>query len=154
MSNAVERTLLIVKPDGVQRGLIGEIIGRVEKRGFKVVGLKMMRVDEALANRHYGEHVGKPFFKSLVDFIVAAPVVAFAVQGVNVVKLMRNMIGALNPEDAAPGSIRGDLALSKSFNVIHGSDSPENGAREVALFFGDDEIFNYERDIDNWLKSE
>lgn len=154
MSDSVERTLVIVKPDGVQRGLIGEIVGRFEKRGFKIVGLKMMQVDDKLAHEHYRDHVGKPFFAPLVDFIISSPVVVLAVQGKDVVRLVRNMMGALKPEEAAPGSIRGDLAMSKSYNVIHGSDSPENGAREVSLFFSENELFDYPRDIDNWLKNE
>jgi nucleoside-diphosphate kinase len=149
-----ERTLLIVKPDGVQRGLIGEVIRRVEQRGLKIVGLKMMWVDEALANEHYRDHVGKPFFPPLVQFITSSPVVVVAVQGTDVVRLARNMMGALKPEEAAAGTIRGDLALSKSYNIVHGSDSPENGAREVGLFFKDNELFDYPREIDNWLKVE
>lgn len=155
MTNAdnKERTLVIVKPDGVQRGLIGQIVSRFEARGFKVVGLKMMHIDASLASKHYCEHVGKPFYDGLVEFITKSPVVVMAIQGKDVVKLVRNMMGALKPEEAASGTIRGDFALSKSFNVIHGSDSPENGCREVGLFFTDSELFDYERDMDNWLKA-
>ena len=156
MSNDLdrERTLVLVKPDGVQRGYIGEIISRFERRGFKIVGLKMMTISDELAGEHYGDHRVKPFFKPLVEFIMSSPVVAMAVQGRNVVKLVRHMMGALEPEEAAPGTIRGDLSRSKSYNVVHGSDCPENGKREVALFFNDDEIFDYQRDIGNWLKYE
>ncbi len=147
-----ERTLIIVKPDGVQRGLIGEVVSRFEKRGFKIAGLKMMQISRELAERHYEAHVGKPFFDSLVEFMTSSPVVVLAVQGRDAVKLARNMMGALDPRESAPGSIRGDLAISKRFNVIHGSDSPENGAREVSLFFAPEEIFDYPRDMENWLK--
>ena len=147
-----ERTLIIIKPDGVQRGLVGEIISRIERRGFKIVGMKLIRIDDGLAGRHYEVHKGKPFYDSLISFITSSPVMVMAVQGRDVVRLMRNMMGALNPEDAAPGSIRGDLALSKSYNVIHGSDSAENGAREVGLFFEPDELHDYPRDVENWLK--
>jgi len=147
-----ERTLVIVKPDGVQRGYIGEVLRRFEKRGLKIVGLKMIKVDKELAMKHYGEHAGKPFFEGLVDFITVSPVVVVAVQGRNVVKLVRKMMGALKPEEADAGSIRGDLGLSKSYNVVHGSDSVENGKREVDLFFREEEIFDYPRDIENWLR--
>lgn len=154
MGNAadMERTLILVKPDGVQRGLIGEVISRFEKRGFKIVGLKMMHVTRELAEKHYEVHKGKPFYDSLVDFIIQAPLVAMAVQGRNVVPVSRAMIGALNPEDATSGSIRGDYAMSKAYNVIHGSDSPDNGDRETKLFFKADEMFDYPREIENWMK--
>ena len=154
MDSDKERTLIIVKPDGVQRGLVGEIISRFERRGFKIVGMKLMRIDPELAARHYGEHHDKPFYGPLVSFITSSPVVVMALQGRDVVRLARNMMGALNPEDAAPGSIRGDLALSKRYNVIHGSDSPESAAREVALFFKPEELLDYPRDMENWLKHE
>lgn len=149
-----ERTLLLVKPDGVQRGLIGEIVSRFEKRGFKIVGLKMMLVSRELAEKHYEVHKERPFYGSLVDFIIQSPLVAIAVQGRDIVEISRKMIGALNPVDSAPGTIRGDLAVSKAYNVIHGSDSPENGVRETNLFFGENEMFDYSRDIENWMKHE
>lgn len=154
MGNTVdkERTLILVKPDGVQRGLIGEVVSRFEKRGFKIVGLKMMHVPREMAEKHYEVHKGKPFYDSLVNFIIQAPLVAIAIQGRNIVAVSRAMIGALNPVDATPGSIRGDLAISKAYNVIHGSDSPENGERETNLFFKADEMFDYTRDIENWMK--
>jgi nucleoside-diphosphate kinase len=149
-----ERTLAIVKPDGVQRGLVGEIISRFERRGFKIVGLKLMRITPELAAKHYEAHQGKPFYEPLIAFMMSGPVVVMALQGRDVVRLVRNMMGALNPEDAAPGSIRGDLAVSKRYNVIHGSDSPESGAREVGTFFSPAEILDYNRDMENWLKHE
>ncbi|MFA6448648.1 MAG: nucleoside-diphosphate kinase [bacterium] len=154
MDQDKERTLVIVKPDGVQRGLVGEIISRFERRGFKIVGLKLMRITPELAAKHYEAHQGKPFYEPLVAFMTNGPAVMIALQGRDVVRLVRNMMGALNPEDAAPGSIRGDLAISKRYNVIHGSDSPESGAREVGLFFSADEILDYSRDMENWLKHE
>ena len=149
-----ERTLVIVKPDGVQRGLTGGIISRFEQRGFKIAGLKLMRITPELAAKHYEAHQGKPFYEPLVAFMTSGPVVAIALQGRDSVRLVRNMMGALNPEDAAPGSIRGDLAISKRYNVIHGSDSPESGEREVALFFSPEEILDYPRDMENWLRHE
>ena len=152
MDRDKERTLIIVKPDGVQRGLTGEIISRFERRGFKIVGLKLMQVGRELAARHYEAHAGKPFYEPLIEFITCSPVVALALQGRDAVRLARNMMGALNPEDAAAGTIRGDLAISKQYNVVHGSDSPENGEREISLFFTTDEILDYPRDMENWLK--
>jgi nucleoside-diphosphate kinase len=149
-----ERTLVIIKPDGVQRGLVGEIISRFERRGFKIVGLKFMQITPELAAKHYEAHIGKPFYEPLVAFMTSGPVAVIALQGRDSVRLVRNMMGALNPEDAAPGSIRGDLTMSKRYNVIHGSDSPEAGAREVALFFKQDEILDYQRDMENWLRHE
>ena len=149
-----ERTLIIVKPDGVQRGLIGEVVSRFEKRGFKIAGLKMMQISRELAERHYEAHVGKPFYEPLAKFMTSSPVVAVAAQGRGAVRLVRNMMGALSPEESAAGTIRGDFAVSKRYNVVHGSDSPESGEREVSLFFSPDEIFDYDRDIDNWLRQE
>ncbi len=149
-----ERTLVLVKPDGVQRGLVGEIISRFERRGLKIVGLKLIKIDDTLAGKHYEAHQGKPFYEPLIKFITCSPVVAIALQGRDAARLVRNMMGALNPEEAAPGSIRGDLAISKRYNVIHGSDSAESGAREVGLFFALGEIHDYPRDMENWLKHE
>lgn len=154
MAENKEKTLLIIKPDGVQRGLVGEVLHRIERRGLRVAGLKMMRIGTELAHKHYQDHVGKPFFEPLVAFMTSSPVVVAAVEGRNAVKLLRNMMGALKPEEAAAGTMRGDLTISKSYNVVHGSDSPENGAREVALFFRDDELFDYSRNIECWLKEE
>lgn len=134
----MERTFIAIKPDGVQRNLIGEVIGRFERKGFKLVGLKMMQVTRDLAEKHYGEHKGKPFFDGLVSYITSGPIVAMAWEGKNVVASARLMIGATKPQEAAPGTIRGDLAVDIGRNVVHGSDSPASAERELALFFGGD----------------
>lgn len=147
----MERTLVLVKPDAVQRGLAGEIIGRLERRGLKLAGMKLMQVTPELARRHYGAHVGKPFFEGLVKFITSSPLVAIAVEGENAVDVVRTTMGATNPADAAPGTIRGDLGLTIGANLIHGSDSADSAASELALFFGDGEVVDYERDIDRWV---
>ena len=131
----MERTLVLVKPDGVQRGLIGEIIGRLEQRGLKLVGMKLMQVDDALARQHYGEHVDRPFFGGLVDFITSSPVVAMAWEADNAVEAVRSTMGQTNPTSSPPGTIRGDLALDIGRNLVHGSDSPESAERELDLFF-------------------
>lgn len=131
----MERTLIVVKPDGVQRGLSGEIIARFEKRGFTLTALKMMTVSPDLAREHYAEHSAKPFFPGLVEFITATPVVAMVLEGQNAIALSRQMIGATDPLQVAPGTIRGDLTLDKQANLIHGSDSPEAAARELKLWF-------------------
>jgi nucleoside-diphosphate kinase len=146
----VERTLVLVKPDGVQRGLVGDVIGRLERRGLHLVGLKLMRIDEALASRHYAEHVGKPFYPGLVRFITSAPVVAMAWEGPGAVALVRSTMGATNPATSAPGTIRGDLAVSIGTNVVHGSDSPERAAVEIDLFFGADELVTWESAVAEW----
>lgn len=130
-----QRTLVLVKPDGVSRGLVGEVIGRIEAKGFTLVALELRTLDRATAEKHYGEHVDKPFFKDLVDFIVGGPLVAAVIEGTDAVASWRTMMGATNPASAAPGTIRGDLATDLQFNVAHGSDSPESAAREIALFF-------------------
>ena len=147
----MERTLVLIKPDAVQRGLIGEITSRLENKGLKISGMKLMKVSEELAGRHYGEHVGKPFFDALVNFITSSPIVALAVDGDNAVAVVRNVMGATNPQDAANGSIRGDLGLSIGMNLIHGSDSPSSSERELALFFDESELLDYDRDVDNWI---
>ncbi len=146
-----ERTLVLVKPDGVQRGLVGEVIGRLERRGLKPVGLKLMRIDEGLAGRHYGEHREKPFFPGLVDFITSSPVVAMVWEGPAAVGMVRAMMGPTNPASAPPGTIRGDLAVDLGMNVIHGSDSPERAAEEVALFFEPSELVDWERTQSRWV---
>lgn len=138
---AQERTLILVKPDGVQRGLVGEILGRFERKGLKVRGLKMLRFDDALAERHYAEHVEKPFFPELKSFITSGPVVAIALEGDGAVGLCRLMVGATKFTEAAAGTIRGDYAFSMTENLVHGSDSPDSGERELAVFFGDGELF-------------
>ena len=148
----MEQTLVLVKPDGVQRGLIGEVISRLEQRGLKLVGLKLMQVDDALARQHYGEHVDLPLFGGLVDFITSAPVVAMAWEADNVVDAVRNTMGQTNPTSSAPGTIRGDLGLDIGRNLVHGSDSPESAQRELSLFFSKGELLDYTRAIDLWIK--
>jgi len=147
----VERTFIIVKPDAVQRGLIGEIIRRFEQRGLRVVGMKFMQVDRALAEQHYAIHREKPFFKGLVEYITSAPVVALVLEGTNAVAAARNTIGATKPSEAAAGSIRGDLGLEIGRNLVHGSDSVENGEKEIALWFQSAELVSWERDTDPWV---
>ncbi len=147
----MEQTLVLVKPDGVQRGLIGEIISRLERRGLKLVGMKLMQVDEGLAHRHYGEHVDRPFFAGLVSFITSGPVVAMAWEANNAVEIVRGTMGVTNPASAAPGTIRGDLGVDIGRNLIHGSDSPESAVRELSLFFKPEEVLSYERSSDGWI---
>lgn len=137
----MEKTLVLVKPDGVQKGLIGEIIKRFERRGLKVIGLKMLVMSEKQATQHYQEHVGKAFFSELVSFITSGPLVSMILEGNNAVKIVRTMMGTTNPAEAAPGTIRGDFALTMSNNVIHGSDGIECANREISIFFSEDEIF-------------
>ena len=148
----MERTLVLVKPDGVQRGLIGSIISRLEQRGLKLVGLKLIQVDDALARKHYGEHVDRPFFDGLVDFITSAPVVAMVWESNDAVEAVRNTMGQTNPTTSPPGTIRGDLGLDIGRNLVHGSDSLESAQREVSLFFDDGELLDYERSNDRWIK--
>lgn len=136
----LERTLVLVKPDGVQRGLVGEILQRLEKRGLRLAGLKMLRVTEELARQHYAQHEGKPFFPSLVRFITSGPVVAVAVEGPGAIQAVRTMLGATDPQAAAPGTLRGDLGLTIDFNLVHGSDSPAAAEREIRLFFSPEEL--------------
>jgi len=147
----MERTYLMVKPDGVQRNLAGEIISRFEKKGFKIVGLKMLRISRELAEKHYGEHAGKPFFESLVGFITSGPVVAFVIEGKDAVSAARDMMGATNPLKAAPGTIRGAYGIDIGRNIIHGSDSLESAAREISLFFKEEELVEYSREVDGWI---
>jgi nucleoside-diphosphate kinase len=131
----MQRTLVLVKPDGVRRGLVGEVIARIERKGLVLVAGRFFTIDEALAGKHYAEHTEKPFFKDLVDFITSGPVMALAVEGPDAVKIVRTLMGPTNPVDAPPGTIRGDFATEITFNLIHGSDSPESAARELSLFF-------------------
>ena len=147
----MEQTLVLIKPDGVQRGLIGEVIGRLERRGLKLVALKLMQVDDALAHRHYGEHVDRPFFGGLVSFITSGPVVAMAWEANNAVEIVRNTMGTTNPASAAPGTIRGDLGVDIGRNLIHGSDSPDSAQRELSLFFRPEELLPYSRSNDGWI---
>jgi nucleoside-diphosphate kinase len=145
-----ERTLVLIKPDGVQRLLVGRILGRLEERGLKLVGLKLVHVDRALAERHYAIHREKPFFKGLVDFITSSPLVAAAFEGPNAIEIVRAMVGATRPHEAAPGTIRGDFALETAQNLVHASDGRETAADELALWFQPDELAAYEREIDRW----
>ena len=147
----MQKTLLLVKPDGVQRGLVGQILSRIEQKGLKLVGLKLMRVSQELANQHYGAHVLKPFFNDLVYFITSSPIVAMAVEGENVVQVMRAIMGTTNPQEASPGTIRGDFGLTIGMNLIHGSDSAESAERELSLFFNSEEILDYQRGVDKWI---
>jgi len=153
MSHHDERTFVMAKPDAVQRGLIGEIIQRLEERGLKLVGAKFMQIDEELAHEHYGEHEGKPFFEGLVEFITSGPVMAMVWEGADATRQVRQMMGETDPADAQPGTIRGDLGLDLGHNVIHGSDHEDEGAneREINLFFDDEELVDYERTDATWV---
>ena len=148
---AKERTLVIVKPDGVQRGLVGPILTRLEARGLKIVGLKLVQVSSELAARHYAEHEGKPFYPGLLNYISSGPVIVACVEGTSAVQMVRNSVGATNPLNAAPGTIRGDLALDIGRNLIHASDAPATAERELALWFSDGELASYPRDVDRWV---
>jgi nucleoside-diphosphate kinase len=141
----------MVKPDGVQRGLVGEIISRFEKRGLKIAALKMIQITPELASKHYGEHQGKPFFKGLVEYITSGPVVAMVLEGKDCISLARGMMGATDPKQAAPGTIRGTYGIDIGRNVIHGSDSAASAEREISLFFSDDELCAYSLTINPWL---
>jgi nucleoside-diphosphate kinase len=147
----LQRTLLLVKPDGVQRQLVGRVLTRFEERGLKLVGLKLVHVDRAMAEEHYAVHRERPFFRGLVDFITSGPLVAAALEGPNAIAIVRAMNGATRPHEAAPGSIRGDLAVETAQNLVHASDSPENAAAELALWFRPEELLSYEREIDRWV---
>lgn len=147
----MERTFVMVKPDGVQRGLVGEVIRRLERKGLKIVGLKMIWIQEELAMEHYSEHVEKPFFRSLVDYITSGPVVAMVVEGKDAVKVVRNIVGATNPAEALPGTIRGDFGLDIGRNVVHASDSLKSAEREISLFFDAEELLDYTRADEEWI---
>jgi nucleoside-diphosphate kinase len=147
----MERSLIILKPDAVQRGLIGPILTRIEQRGLRIVGMKLIQIDDALARRHYAVHEGKPFFDGLISYITSGPVVVLVVTGANVIEIVRSMVGATNPVKAAPGTIRGDFALEIGRNLIHASDSPENGEMEVNLFFRTEELVDMRRSADQWI---
>jgi nucleoside-diphosphate kinase len=147
----MQRTLVIVKPDGVQRGLVGPILSRLEARGLKIVGLKLVSVSSDLAARHYAEHLGKPFYQGLLRYITSAPVVVACVEGTSAVQMVRNTVGATNPLNAAPGTIRADYALDIGRNLIHASDAPETAERELALWFEPAELVGYNRDTDRWV---
>jgi nucleoside-diphosphate kinase len=147
----LERTLILIKPDAMQRGLVGPILSRFEARGFKFVGLKLMQISRELASRHYAEHQGKPFYEGLVAFITSSPVIAGVLEGPNAIAITRTMMGATNPANAAPGTIRGDYALTVGNNVIHGSDGPEAAQREISLFFSADELLSYSLATESWV---
>ncbi len=147
----MERTLVIIKPDAVQRGLIGEIISRLERRGLKLVGMKFMAISENLARRHYAVHEGKPFFEGLIRYITSAPVVVMVWQGPEAIAIVRRTMGSTNPQEANPGTLRADYGLDIERNLIHGSDGPETAAAEVALYFAPHELVEWERTIDPWI---
>lgn len=148
---ATETTLVLVKPDGVQRGLSGEIIGRLERTGLKIVGMKLMQVSRELASKHYGEHEGKPFYVGLVSYITASPVVAMAIEGPNAIPVVRKLMGVTKPAEADPGTIRGDLAVDIGRNLVHGSANEDDAKREVALFFNESELVRWNRAIETWV---
>ncbi len=147
----MEQTFVIIKPDGVNRQLIGPIITRLEQRGLKIVAMKMIQVRQDLARKHYAIHEGKPFFEPLIHYITSAPVVAMVAEGPNAIEVTRNTMGATNPVNAAPGTIRADYALEIGRNLVHGSDGPETAAAEIALWFDESEILSYQRDVDRWI---
>ena len=147
----MQRTLVLVKPDAMQRGLAGEIISRLERRGLKIVAMKMLQMDQALAKRHYAVHEGKPFFPGLIEYITSCPIIAIVFEGPRAIEVVRNTMGATDPVGAAGGTIRGDLALEMGRNLIHGSDSEENAEMEISLFFSPEEILSYSRQIDQWI---
>ncbi len=147
----METTLILIKPDGVQRSLSGEILQRLERSGLKISGLKLLHVNESLAKRHYAEHEGKPFFNDLVEYICSAPVIALALSGPNAVQKSRSLIGKTNPLDSEPGTIRGDFGLEISRNLIHGSASVDDANREVDIFFNKNEIIDYKKSTDTWV---
>jgi len=147
----MERTLILVKPDAMQRGLAGEVISRLERRGLKIVGMKFIHMNEALAKRHYAVHEGKPFFKPLVDYITSSPIIAAVFEGTDAVEAARNTMGATNPVQAGMGTIRGDFGLEIGRNLVHGSDSVENAEKEISLFFSPEELTSWNRDVDRWI---
>ncbi len=147
----MERSLVLIKPDAMQRGLAGEIISRLEERGLKIVAMKMLQMDKGLAQRHYAIHEGKAFFNELVDFITSSPIIAGIFQGKDAVNLIRQTMGETDPANALPGTIRGDFGLDIGHNLIHGSDSVESASKEITLFFSAEEICDYQRDIDKWI---
>jgi len=147
----LERTLVIIKPDAVQRGLIGEIITRFERRGLRLAGMKLIHIDESLAQRHYAIHQGKPFYEPLIRYITSSPVVVMVLEGNDAINIVRRTMGATKPAEAAPGTIRADFGLEIGRNLVHGSDGPETAAFEMPLFFTEDELLSYERDTDRWI---
>jgi nucleoside-diphosphate kinase len=150
----VEKTLILVKPDGVQRGLVGEIIGRFERRGLKLAGLKFLQMSQELAENHYAVHKERPFYNSLVEYITSGPVVAMVWQGNDAIAAARATMGATNPVQAAPGTIRGDFGMEIGRNLVHGSDSPENAVKEVNLFFATSELVDWSRSTESWISED
>ena len=148
---AMERTYLMVKPDGVQRGLVGEIMSRFEKKGLKLVAAKLMVIPKETAEKHYAEHKDKKFFPSLISYITSGPVFAMVWEGENAVQVCRNIMGKTNPQESAPGTIRADYCMLTGVNIIHGSDSPESAAREIGIFFRPEDLVDYKRDSDKWI---
>ena len=147
----MERTLIIIKPDAVQRGLIGEIITRFERRGLRIAAMKLIHIDKALAGRHYAIHKGKPFYEPLIQYITSSPVVVMALEGNDAIEIARRTMGATKPAEAAPGTIRADFGLEIGRNLVHGSDGPDTAAIEVPLFFTEEETLSYARDVDRWI---
>lgn len=147
----MERTFVMLKPDAVQRGLVGEILGRFERRGLKIVALKMVHVTPEFAHQHYAVHVGKPFFEGLIKYITSGPVVALVLEGTNAIEVARSTMGATNPAKAAPGTVRADFALEMGRNLVHGSDGPETAAFEIGLWFKPEELLGYSRNVDPWI---
>ena len=147
----METTLIFLKPDAVQRGLIGSIVGRFEAKGLTFVGMKLMSVPKDLAEKHYAEHAGKPFYDGLIGFVTSSPVLVLAIRGVNAVAVCRKLIGATNGQKAEPGTIRGDFGMSGGYNMIHGSDSPESAERELALWFKPEELCTVDKTLDKWV---
>ncbi len=147
----MERTLVLIKPDGVQRGLVGEFIARLERRGLKIVGLKLVDVSEHLAREHYAVHEGKPFYEPLISYITSSPVVAIVVEGPQAIEVVRRTMGATAPAEASPGTIRADFALEIGRNLVHGSDGPNTAQQEIALWFEEPELISWERATDRWI---
>ena len=147
----MEKTFVMVKPDGVQRGIVGQVVQRFESKGLKLVAAKFMRIDEELASKHYGEHIGKPFYEPLVKFITSGPVLAMVWEGKDAITTVRATVGKTNPADAGPGTIRGDFGMTTGRNIIHASDSPASAEREINLFFSDKEILDYTRIDEVWV---
>lgn len=147
----MERTFVMLKPDAVQRGLVGELINRFERRGLRIVAMKMVQVTPEFAQKHYAAHVGKSFFNGLIRYITSGPVVAMVLEGTNAIQVCRDTMGATNPAKAAPGTIRADFALEMGRNLVHGSDGPETAAFEIGLWFAPEELLSYERSVDRWI---
>lgn len=150
----MERTFSMIKPDGIQRGLVGEILKRFEKKGIKIAAMKFMEIDEELAEKHYEVHKGKAFYSDLIKFITSSPVLAMVFEGEDVINIVRKLVGATSPESALPGTVRGDYSLDVEYNLIHASDSAENAKREISLFFKEEEILNYELITSKWVYSD